>query len=173
MQTRIPMLPAAIEPTIVITEVDDARPFFGDLFRRKFGDPMPAYPHHVGTFHRCADGRFTPLSYLHLLPHGDIILVGGGCTDGEAIRSLPEADRTAIREAGGLLLHALRYSFERFADRCDAYFGHCGDARAYEVDMQAGFEPTMHDQLIVRWHKPLDPLRRRELVAKAHALGAF
>ena len=62
---------------------------------------------------------------------------------------------------------------EPYADRCDAYFGHCGDARAYEVDMQAGFEPTGHDQLIVRWHKPLDPVRRRALVAKAHAIGAF
>jgi hypothetical protein len=167
------ILPPAIELLIVITEVDDARPFFGDLFQRKFGDPIPDYPHHVGVFHRGADGRFTPLSYLHLLPYGDIILVGGGCTDGEAIRRLPEADRAAIRDAGGLLLHALRYAFERFADRCDAYFGHCGDARAYEVDMQAGFEPTAHDQLIVRWHKPLDPVRRRALVAKAHAIGAF
>jgi hypothetical protein len=166
-------LPPVIEPLIVITEVDDARPFFGDLFRRKFGNPLPDYPHHVGVFHRGADGRFTPLSYLHLLPYGDIILVGGGCTDGEAIRGLPDADRDAIRAAGGLLLHALRYAFERFADRCDAYFGHCGDARAYEVDMQAGFEPTGHDQLIVRWHKPLDPVRRRALVAKAHAIGAF
>lgn len=167
------LLPASIAPRIVITEVGDATPFFGDLFRRKFGDAIPDYPHHVGVFHRGEDRRITPLSYLHLLAQGDIILVGGGCTDGDAIRSLPEADRAAIREAGGLLLHALRYSFERFADRCDAFFGHCGDARAYEVDMQAGFEPTVHDQLIVHWHKALDPLRRRTLVEQAHAIGAF
>ena len=166
-------LPPVIEPLIVITEVGDASPFFGELFRRKFGDPIPDYPHHIGVFHRGADGCFTPLSYLHLLPHRDLILVGGGCTDGDAIRRLPAADRDAIRDAGGLLLHALRYAFERFADRCDAYFGHCGDARAYEVDMQAGFEPTAHEQLIVHWHKPLDQERRRALVAEAHAIGAF
>jgi hypothetical protein len=166
-------LPSVIEQRIVITEIDDAQPFFGDLFRRKFGDPIPDYPHHVAVFHRGSDARFPPLSDLHLLQHGDLMLVGGGCTDGEAIRQLPAADRDAIRDAGGLLLHALRYAFERYADRCDAYFGHCGDARAYEVDMQAGFEPTAHAQLIVHWHKPLDPERRRALVDTAHSLGAF
>jgi hypothetical protein len=39
--------------------------------------------------------------------------------------------------------------------------------------MQAGFEPTRHDLLIARWHRPLDAHRREELVAKVHALGPF
>ena len=42
-----------------------------------------------------------------------------------------------------------------------------------KLRVKAGFDPTAHDQLIVRWHKPLDPVRRRALVAKAHAIGAF
>jgi hypothetical protein len=63
--------------------------------------------------------------------------------------------------------------FVRLADACEVYFGYCGDPRAYEVDMQAGFVPTQHDKLIARWHKLLDPARREVLIAKAHAIGPF
>jgi hypothetical protein len=67
----------------------------------------------------------------------------------------------------------LRYGFARFADSCDAYFGYCGDARAWEVDLSAGFEPTGHDKLLVRWHKPINAQLKRGLVAMAQALGPF
>jgi hypothetical protein len=78
-----------------------------------------------------------------------------------------------VHEGGGLYLHALRWAFAHYADRCEAYFGYCGDRRAWDVDMAAGFEPTEHEKLIARWHKPLHENVRRALVAKAHALGPF
>lgn len=165
--------PEALSDFLVITELDDARPFFGELFRRKFGDPLPVDKHHFGVFYRGEDGHFVPLSYLHFMPFGDIILVGGLCTDGRGFAQMSDVQREAIRAAGGVMVHALRYAFLRLADQCDAFFGYCGDPRAYEVDMQAGFEPTEHDKLIARWHKPLDPVRRRSLIAKAQAIGPF
>jgi len=82
-------------------------------------------------------------------------------------------DMLCARAGGGLLLHALRYGFARFADRCEAYFGYCGDARAYEVDMAAGFVPTRHRFLIAHWHRDLPDARREELIAKVHAIGPF
>jgi hypothetical protein len=166
-------LPESLSDFIAVTEVDDARPFFGALFQRKFGDPIPEQAHHLGVFYRAQDGAFVPLSYLHFMPFGDIILVGGLCTDGRVFERMAESERLRVREAGGVMVHALRYAFVHLAERCDAYFGYCGDPRAYEVDMQAGFEPTEHDKLIARWHKPLDPVRRRSLIAKAHAIGPF
>lgn len=166
-------LPAPLDEFITISELDDARPFFDELFRRKFGDPLPAERHHFGIFYRTAQGAFLPLSYLHFMPFGDIILVGGLCTDGRVFGQMAEDQRRRVSEAGGVMVHGLRHAFVRLADACDAYFGYCGDPRAYEVDMQAGFEPTAHDKLIARWHKPLDPVRRRALVAKAFAIGPF
>ncbi len=167
------MFPAPLDTFLTITELDEAGTWFGPLFARKFGHPVPDYPYHVGIFYRSREGWTRPLSYLHFLPFGDILLVGGLCTDGEVFASMQPHERDAIRDAGGVMVHGLRYSFRRLADRCDAYFGYCGDPRAYEVDMQAGFVPTQHDKLIVHWHKPLDDMRRRALVAKANAIGPF
>jgi hypothetical protein len=167
------MFPEPLNSFLAITELDDADPFFGALFRRKFGDPIPAEKHHFGVFYRNEDSDFVPLSYLHFMPFGELLLVGGLCTDGRTFERMSESQREEIRAAGGVMVHALRYVFVRLADACDAYFGYCGDPRAYEVDMQAGFVPTQHDKLIARWHKALDPARREALIAKAHAIGPF
>ncbi len=167
------MFPEPLNTFLAITELDDASPFFGALFRRKFGDPIPAGKHHFGVFFRSSDSDFVPLSYLHFMPLGELLLVGGLCTDGRTFERMSEMQREQIRAAGGVMVHALRYVFVRLADACEAYFGYCGDARAYEVDMQAGFVPTQHDKLIARWHKPLDPAHREALIAKAHAIGPF
>jgi hypothetical protein len=56
---------------------------------------------------------------------------------------------------------------------CDAYFGYCGDPRAYEIDLQAGFVSTEHDKLLAHWHKPLTPERRSELLKQALSLVPF
>ena len=157
---------------ILITEVDDwriARP----IFQRKFKADPPDVPHHIVSFYRAPDGALWPASYVHYRPVGDIDLVGGASTDGDVLRRMSDAERTAVQTSGGLYLQALRWAFARYANRCDAYFGYCGDARAWDVDMAAGFVPTEHDKLIARWHKPLPENVRRALVAKAHALGPF
>ena len=157
---------------VLITEIDDAR-IAAPIFRRKFGGAPPDVPHHIVSFYRSEDGALWPASYVHFRPFGDIYLVGGASTDGDVVRRMSEAERADLAASGGLYLNALRWAFAHYADRCDAYFGYCGDARAWDVDMAAGFVPTGHDKLIARWHKPLHENVRRALVAKAHALGPF
>ena len=166
-------LPEPLNAYLAITELDDASPFFGALFLRKFGDPIPDSIHHFGVFYRDAEERFSPLAYLHFMPYGELLLVGGLCTDGRVFARMSEREREEIRACGGVMLHALRYVFVRLADACEAYFGYCGDARAWEVDLSAGFEPTGHDKLLVHWHKPINDQLKRGLVAMAQALGPF
>lgn len=161
-----------IREFILISEVDDAR-IVQPIFRRKLGGDPPEVPHHVVSFYRAPDGALWPASYVHFRPFGDICLVGGASTDGDVMRRMRDDEREAVEAAGGLYLQALRWAFAHYADRCDAYFGYCGDARAWDVDMAAGFVATQHDKLIARWHKPLHENVRRALVAKAHALGPF
>lgn len=164
---------SAIDDFILVTEVDRGPAFIEHIFQRKFRASPPDFPHHVVTFYRKSWDCYVPFSYVHIRPFGDVYLVGGASTDGRGFELMPEHERDLVRSAGGVYLNALRYAFKKFADRCDAFFGYCGDARAYEVDMQAGFVPTPHEFLIAHWHRPIDEARKHALIAKVHAIGAF
>jgi len=167
------VVPAALRNVLAITEVDDAEFLAGALFRRKFGTPPPEVGRHLVALHRGADGGVRLAGYSHMRPFGEVYLSGGSCSDGETIRAMPEEQRVAIQSAGGVWYLILKYAFERFAGCCDAFFGHCGDARALQVAHAAGFVDAGHPHLIVHWHKPLHDTIRRALVAKVEALGPF
>jgi hypothetical protein len=158
---------------LLISAIDDPQPIVGELFQRKFGHPIPDWKHDIVAFVRRADGLLAPMSYAKFMPFGSVMLVGGCATDGRAFAHLDDAQRTALTASGGAMAQLLRYGFARFADSCDAYFGYCGDARAWEVDLSAGFEPTGHDKLLAHWHKPINDQLKRGLVAMAQALGPF
>lgn len=167
------VLPAELAGFLHVTEIDSARLLAAGLFQRKFGQPPPAGPHHVAAFHVGEDRTARLLCYSHMLPFGDIYLSGGSCTDGETYRAMPPAQRAALDAAGGPWHWVLKYAFRRFADRCEAFFGYSGDARALAVCRAVDFLPTEHPYLIVHWHKPLHPVMQRALIAKAHAIGPF
>jgi hypothetical protein len=166
-------LDARLRSFIIVTEVDDGACFAGELFQRKYAHPAPNYPHHLATFYRDAQGRSELAHYLHFFSSGDIWLIGGACTDGDVVRRMSPAHRAAIQSAGGLMLQATRYGLRKFGASKDAIFGHCGDARSFDVLMQAGFQPIDHPHLLVYWPRLLDDARRQALIAQAEALGAF
>lgn len=163
----------SLDDLLIITEVDDGPAVAGHIFERKFGQPLTAaFPHHLVGFLRTPSG-LVPATYLHLWLRDDVGLVGGVCTDGRAFAGLDDAQRARIRDAGGVYLQVVRDCFARFGSRCEAFFGLVGDPRSWEVNLQAGFEPTGHDKLIARWHRPLAPARRSELVDRVLAIGDF
>lgn len=162
-----------LEDFIVVSEVDNGRDFAEGIFQRKFRLSVPDFPHHIVTFYRKDAHCLVPFSYVHIRPRGDIHLVGGACTDGRVFAMMTDAQRDQVTAAGGVYLNALRYAFDRFADRCEAFFGYCGDARAWDVDMQAGFVSTRHEKLIARWHKPVDAGRKLELIEQASSWIPF
>ncbi len=171
-------LPEGLRDFISISVVDDGGFFIDPLFRRRYGSDAPRVPAHVVAFARTGPrddaprGALVPVCYVHFHRLGDMVLVGGLVTDGDALRALPTARQQAIRDAGGIALNMLRYGFHRFEDT-DAHVGYCGDARAYEVDLQAGFRPTQHQYLLIHTPRPLAPAREAELIVRAHALGPF
>jgi hypothetical protein len=166
-------MPQSVPPFVSLTEVDDGGYFIDALFRRKFGGPPPVAAHHLLAFVRLDDGHLAPACYAHFMPFGDLLLVGGVCTDGEVLRALPANHQQAISDCGGLYYALLRYGFTRFADRCEAFFGYCGDARAETVNLSAGFEKTEHPHLLVNFHRPTHAVMQRALIAKAAAIGPF
>lgn len=166
-------LPTALGDFICIAEIENGGFFAGDLFQRKFSSPPPDFGRHIIAFYKDSSGSFLPASYLHLWTQGSIGLIGGGCTDGRVIRAMNEAQQTALATAGGLMRQTLGYCFCQLDGGLDAFFGHCGDARAKEVDLAAGFLETSDPYLLVRWNTPLSEERRQSLFHQALELGAF
>ena len=158
---------------ILITTVDDGPFFIDELFQRKFAHPAPDHGIAVICFYRNNWDHFLPVGYLNFLPYEEVILVGGGMTDGRAFGYMKGDLPEKIRASGGTLYHLLKFGFDKFKNQCEAYFGHAGDQRAYEVDMQAGFEPTTHQHLIAHFHKPLTTQRKDFLIEKIHSIGPF
>jgi len=99
--------------------------------------------------------------------------VGGAMTDGNTYRQMPADLAVQIGQSGGIYLHLLRFAFDYYTDQCEAYFGYAGDQRAYDVDIQAGFEPTSYQHLIVNFHKPISDDRKQFLIEKIHGIGPF
>lgn len=156
-----------------VVEVSDGRFFAGEIFRRKLGGTLPDYGRHLLAVYRHDPQRFTPLGYLNILGHGSVALVGGGCVDGRAFADIPDQVCRDIRESGGALYRMLRHAFTEMAADFEAFFGYCGDARAEEVDLQAGFRHTRHAKLLANYHRPLSPERRDQLLEEVFALGPF
>lgn len=167
------ILPESLRGFITISEIDHADFLITELFKRKFGHPPPDMPRHLVGLYRDENGALHLAGYSHMMPFGDVYLSGGSCSNGDTMRLMLPEQRDALREAGGLLFYLLKYAFRKYAGCCDAFFGHCGDRRALEVTLRAGFVQTEHEHLIVNWHKPLHPNIRRALLAKVHAFGAF
>jgi hypothetical protein len=172
-QPALDVIPEAIRGFFTITEIDDAEFLVGDLFRRKFGDPPPDFRCHLVALYRDASGANHLAGYSHMRPFGDVYLSGGSCSNGETIKRMQPHEREAVQAAGGVWYLILKYAFRKYADRCDAFFGHCGDKRALEVALAAGFVKTEVEPIIVLWHKPLPDVFRRALTAKVVALGPF
>ena len=164
---------ASIDDFIIINEADRGPAFADSIFARKYKLAVPDFPHHVVAWFREEDGRFSVACYIHFTDCGDILLGGGACADDRVLRRMSEQQRACVRDAGGMYLHALRWSIEHFAERFAAIFGYCGDALAERVDRAAGFESTDHERLLVYWTREVETRRRQQMVAKAFSFIPF
>ncbi len=158
---------------LLITTVDDGPFFINEMFQKKFGHPAPDHGLSVVCFYRNNWDHFLPVCYINFLPYEEVMLVGGGMTDGRAFAHMTGGLAEKISSSEGVFYHVLKFGFDKFKGQCEAYFGHAGDKRAYEVDMKAGFEPTKYQHLIANFHKPLTTERKNYLIEKVHGIGSF
>lgn len=156
-----------------VVEVSDGDYLAGAIFQRKLGHALPDLGRHLVGLYRGDAFSFTPLGYLQIGRHQTVALVGGGCTDGRGFAQVLPTHADRIRASGGVLFNLLRHAFEHMAADYEAFFGYCGDARAEEVDLAAGFRHTQHKHLLAHFHRPLSAQRQNELIEQVHALGPF
>lgn len=166
-------IPEPLQGWITVTEVEDGEFFAGELFRQKYGHSAPDFGRHIVGFYKDPAGGYNALSYLHFWQQGRIGLIGGGCTDGRVMRSMPQLKSQQINLAGGMLRQTLLFAFTRFDKDIDAFFGHAGDTRAREVDLAAGFCETSDEHLLVKATNALTTEQEKALFEQAMALGRF
>lgn len=159
-----------------------AAPFFAaDLFRTRFGADFPVPPpdpegrrrwHQYVAFVRTEDGRFEVVGFCNWVRYGDVYLEGGMCVDAGAYRRMAPELFHAIRDRGGIAQLMMEHAATELDD-CDAWFGYCGDRKAWLVDQRFGYERTAHPYVIVKWFRDVDPARRQALIDEITKLGPF
>lgn len=161
-------LPAALR----VLEVADGDFFAGELFRRTFQDDLPPVPRYFVALARLPDGCLATAGFVHFLRYGDAYLGGGMCIDPRVLRRLPEVVRRELAGTQGIAWFMLRHAIATLTD-ADALFGYVGSARALQIDLAAGFEPTAHERLVIHPQRALAPAQREELIERIAAVGPF
>lgn len=163
----------SIADLVDVVEMGDAEAAaaVGPLFRRLFGDDLPAFPRHF-VLRYVASGAPVPLAYAHFTLWEGCYLGGGMAFDERAYRRIAPAHRARMREAGGVTEFLLRRIRAMLRDAL-ALFGHVGEPRAERVDLRAGYERTAYPHLIVCWQRELPVAEREAILARAAAVGAF
>lgn len=162
-----------LESCLVVCEIDQAERLAGPLFFRKFGHPVPTFPHHFVALYGDADRGYRVAGYTHIHAHQGVLLVGGSCTDGRVIRRMSESERAALGQAGGMLRVILERIFSRLQDSTEAFFAYSGNPLAISIAGCAGLLPTRHPNILARWNRPLPATRQQELQAMVESLGPF
>lgn len=166
-------VPASLSDFISVKEAHEGGQLAQPLFERKYGSVPPDFGRHLIAFYRRDDADPLVASYLHFWQQNRIGLIGGGCTDGLVMQQMRPEQAALINREGGLLRQTLLYAFNTLDGDIDAFFGHCGDARAKEVDLAAGFRETSDLFLLVNWVKPLTETEKQQRLAQALAIGTF
>ena len=164
----------------------NAQYFAEELFHESFRLPFPVPREDAGlaiptppanwrqevAFYKWPDERIEAVGFCNWIRHEDCYLCGGMCVRRNFYRRLPPEHWADCRERGGVAQIVLETAFATLTD-CAAWFGYCGDRKAYLVDIRAGYRPTRHKHLIVKWNAELDEARRREVEDRFAAIGPF
>lgn len=172
MNAPVALPPAAAAGVWSVAVETEPGPEVAALFARRFGHPLPDFPHHV-VARVALDGAHPPLCYIHFSEHQGVLLGGGACVDERLLRRLDAGQRRQLKARGGPYQLSLRWAVAHFAPHFPAIFGYCGDVLAERADLAVGFEPVGHPHLLGYFTRPLDEGQRKSLIAIAHAVGPF
>lgn len=174
------------ERALSIFDAGNAERYAADLFRESFGAPFPVPRDRCGLSiptppenwrqyvarYRWPDGREETVGFCNWIKHGEVYLEGGMCVSKNFYRRLPKEHFDACRARGGIAQMMMETAARSLTD-CSAWFGYCGDAKAMAVDLRAGYVPTRHAHLIVKWFRELPEREREALVDSIAAIGPF
>ena len=164
----------------------NAQFFASRLFAQCFGSDFPVPREHAGlpfatppanwrqyvAFYRWPGERLEAVGFCNWIRHDGVYLGGGMCVSPTFYRRLPKAHWDACRGRGGIAQILVETAFRELRD-CTAWFGYCGDSKAYAVDIRAGFEPTRHPRLVARWQPSVTDAQKIAMADSIAAIGPF
>jgi hypothetical protein len=164
----------------------NAKFFAEDLFRESFASDFPVPPeasdqsssarggdwHQYVAFYKWSETNVEPVGFCNWIRHGDAYLEGGMCVRRNFYRRLPRPHWEECKLRGGIAQIMMETAAGELND-CAAWFGYCGDRKAFIVDTRFGYRPTDHRYVIVKWFRDLPAERKRELIDQVAALGPF
>jgi len=174
------------EESLHIAFFSNARYFAADLFQESFKIPFPVPRENAGlsiptppenwrqevAFYKWSETHLEAVGFCNWIHYAGCYLCGGMCVRRDFYRRLPKEQWLVCRERGGVAQIMLETAFQQLTD-CQAWFGYCGDKRAYIVDMRAGFRPTRFRYVIVKWNGDLEDTRKRALEDRVVDIGPF
>jgi hypothetical protein len=160
--------------------------FAADLFHESFRHPFPVPRENAGlsiatpanrwwqevAFYKRSEQHIEPVGFCNWIRYEDCYLCGGMCVRANFYRNLPREHWLACRGRGGIAQIMLETAFASLTD-CRAWFGYCGDKKAYIVDIRAGYQPTRHRYLIVKWNGEFPEADKRTLEDRIAEIGPF
>lgn len=155
-----------------ISEVTDGMFFGQEILKRKLAVNVQDFGRHVIAFYKHNPKHITPLGYQHIAEYETVALLGGGSVDGLSFKDIPEEVCDDLRRKGGVLYLLLTHVFREYADLYEAFFGFCGDARAEQIDLRAGFNYTGIPMLLAKYREGISEDRKQELLDSVVKLGS-
>jgi hypothetical protein len=164
----------------------DASYYARALFRECFGSDFPVPRDQSGlpvstpreawrqyvAFYRWPDARFEAVGFCNWIRCGRYYLGGGMCVSPTFYRRMPREHFAVCRARGGVAQLMVEAAFRELTD-CDAWFGYCGDRKAYQADIRAGFTATRHPLLVAKWRPGLSEAVRTAIEDEVAAIGPF
>ena len=177
---------STLDESLRIFDAGNAERYAAELFRECFDAPFPVPRDDCGlpiptpprnwrqyvALYRWPDGREEAIGFCNWIRYGDVYLEGGMCVRENAYRRMPREHFRALRERGGIAQMMMETAARELNDAA-AWFGFCGDAKAMAVDLRAGYVPTRHPHLIVKWFRDLPEPERGALVESIARIGPF
>lgn len=169
-----------------VTCLANAEFFAGALFFASFAQPFPVPRDNCGlpiptppenwrqyvAFYKWSDQHIEPVGFCNWIRYGDVYLEGGMCVDRTFYRRLSKAHWLACKSRGGVAQMVMEAAAKELDD-CAAWFGYCGDKKAYIVDTRVGYRPTSRKYLIVKWFRDVPRAEQEALEARVGAIGPF
>ena len=169
-----------------VAKFRNARYFAADLFYESFAQPFPVPRESAGlsiltppenwrqqvAFYQWSETHVEPVGFCNWIRYADCYLCGGLCVRKDFYRRLPREHWVVCRERGGVAQIMLETAFRELTD-CVAWFGYCGDKKAYAACLRAGYQPTRRQYIIVKWNSDLSETQKGDLEDRIAAVGVF
>ena len=176
----------AFDDALGVFESKDAVRYAGALFQESFNSAFPVpvsyriletqirpedWRQFVATY-TWPDGTEECVGFCNFIKYKDVYLEGGLAVQKNFYRRLPKAQFSVCSRRGGIAQIMMETAATQLTD-CVAWFGYCGDAKALQVDLRAGFVQTEHPYIIVKWMRALPATEMRTWIDDVTRIGLF